>query len=196
MNQALILLAPPFAHHGRLKDWICQTYGFQPLDVGLNIRAEVDDQTELGRQLQDFLQNGEVIPERFVKEVLWHSLENLSSNRVLFLNFPRMVEQQRFLEEILGYFSFKSPRYLYCGLPEPELAAEAMAHQGHEHQPDPLVAERVLEAIQRYEDRFSPLLGHLEKLPGFHRIDGQRAWDLVETDVTDWLDSWIGIPQN
>ncbi|MBP8988608.1 MAG: adenylate kinase [Clostridia bacterium] len=98
----LILLGPPGSGKGTLASEISKTYGIAHISSGDLFRKHIENKTELGLAVQDYLKQGALVPDDLTIEMLKERLEQPDcENGFLLDGFPRTKPQAEALETLL-----------------------------------------------------------------------------------------------
>lgn len=95
----IILLGAPGSGKGTQSKRLAEKFGFKHLATGDIFRAEISQNSGLGRRAQDYVKAGKLVPDDIVTEMVAARLE--SGGKYLLDGFPRNLEQARSLAEIL-----------------------------------------------------------------------------------------------
>jgi adenylate kinase len=91
-----LLLAPPGAGKGTQGECLSEVYGVPHLATGDALRAHVRERTELGVQAQDYMDRGELVPDRLVLEMVLLLLSGPAPLEGFILDgFPRTLAQAK-----------------------------------------------------------------------------------------------------
>jgi adenylate kinase len=98
----LILLGPPGAGKGTQAKLLEEKFSLKQLSSGDMLRAAVQGGTPVGQKAKSFMDNGALVPDDLVVEVVFEHLANLKDGSGFILDgFPRTVEQAEALDEWL-----------------------------------------------------------------------------------------------
>jgi adenylate kinase len=100
----IILGGAPGSGKGTLSDIIVQKYGLQHLSTGDVLRAEIASGSELGREINELISQGNLVPDQQMIQLLENFLDTLPATckGVIFDGFPRTVEQAHALTTMLA----------------------------------------------------------------------------------------------
>lgn len=95
----IVIFGPPGAGKGTLAQILSSSLGIPHLDMGELLRTEVKSGTRIGREVESYLREGKLVPDKLVMEVLRGKLGGSAGGYILD-GFPRNLQQARMLEEI------------------------------------------------------------------------------------------------
>ena len=96
----LILLGPPGAGKGTQATNIVKEYGITHISTGDIFRHNIKNQTELGKKVKEFLDNGKLVPDELTIDLVWDRLSKEDcKNGFLLDGFPRTINQAKALQE-------------------------------------------------------------------------------------------------
>jgi adenylate kinase len=98
----IILLGEPGAGKGTYSGELVKKYGIPQISTGDMLRAAVKAGTLLGRQAQEFMKKGELVPDSVVIELIHERIQqNDAVNGFILDGFPRTVPQAQSLGKML-----------------------------------------------------------------------------------------------
>lgn len=99
----IVLLGPPAVGKGTLAARLEQDFALKTLSAGELLRAEVKAGTDLGRQADDVIARGDLLPDDLVVAMIVKRMAQPDcANGVLFDGFPRTLGQAQALDAILA----------------------------------------------------------------------------------------------
>jgi adenylate kinase len=99
----MVLLGPPGAGKGTHAKILSERYQIPHISTGDLLRSQIQKKTALGKRAQRFLDNGKLVPDELVIDMMRERLEQSDAQRGFILDgFPRTVEQAKTLNRILG----------------------------------------------------------------------------------------------
>lgn len=99
----LILFGPPGSGKGTQSEKLVAKYGLIHLSTGDLLRHEISHQTPLGKEAQNFMDKGQLVPDEVVIGMISSALdENPAAKGFLFDGFPRTQAQARALDKLLA----------------------------------------------------------------------------------------------
>jgi adenylate kinase len=98
----LILFGPPGSGKGTQSEKLIAKYGLKHLSTGDLLRHEINNQTPLGKEAQNFMDKGQLVPDEVVIGMISSALdENPDAKGFLFDGFPRTQAQAKALDNLL-----------------------------------------------------------------------------------------------
>ena len=104
----IIVFGPPGAGKGTQSNNIINDFNLKQISTGDLFRKEIKFQTYLGKKIETLINNGELVPDDIVNELIEKIISNSSNfNKLLFDGYPRTLSQVYSLEKVLNKFSQK-----------------------------------------------------------------------------------------
>ncbi len=98
----LILFGPPGSGKGTQSEKLIARYGLKHLSTGDLLRNEIFNQTPLGKEAQNFMDKGQLVPDEVVIGMISSALgDNPAAKGFLFDGFPRTPAQAKALDGLL-----------------------------------------------------------------------------------------------
>ncbi|MBQ7191297.1 MAG: adenylate kinase [Paludibacteraceae bacterium] len=99
----IILCGAPGSGKGTQSDFIVKKYGLLHLSTGEVLRDEIQSGSELGKEIEDLISKGNLVPDHKMVHLIAHYLDTLPSDckGVIFDGYPRTVEQAEALTLML-----------------------------------------------------------------------------------------------
>ena len=105
----IVIFGAPGAGKGTQSDFIVEHYGLTHVSTGDLLRKEIADQTELGKRIKNIMDNGQLVSDDIVIEMIDKAIA-ADTKGMLFDGFPRTVAQAETLDQLLA----KHGRTLTC----------------------------------------------------------------------------------
>jgi adenylate kinase len=118
----IILMGPPGAGKGTQAKLMQERTGMTHISSGDLLRAAVASRTELGLAAKQFMDRGELVPDRLVIGMIDHRLQATGTRPSFMLDgFPRTVDQAEALEQMLGEQHVPLDHVVSLAVPRDEL---------------------------------------------------------------------------
>lgn len=206
----LALLGPPGSGKGTQAQRICESFGLAHLASGDILRAEKSSGTPLGRQIRDFIDNGLLVPDDLMIELMRQKIVSLKTGFVLD-GFPRTLPQAQSLNRML--FDLDRPLMLVLNfVVNPKVLSSRFEGRRicpvclsvyHIDSKPPLVPntcdldgaeliireddkpEVVQKRISTYQETMAPLIAYYAQLGNFKTVDTSASVDEVTAMVLE-----------
>jgi len=93
----IILLGPPGSGKGTQAKMIAENYNIEHISTGDIFRAKRNEDSELGRQIKNLIDNGQFVPDNITIQIVKEKLESKKEGYILD-GFPRTVPQAESLK--------------------------------------------------------------------------------------------------
>lgn len=99
----IVFIGPPGAGKGTQAAKLIELLDIPHLSTGDMLRQAVEQETDVGKLVADYMQNGRLVPDAVVLRIVGERLSQPDCQRgCLFDGFPRTVAQARALDEYLA----------------------------------------------------------------------------------------------
>ena len=197
----LILFGPPGAGKGTQAERLRQDFQLPYIATGDMLRANVTDETELGKQAKAYMDAGDLVPDDLIVAMAAARLnEDDAQDGFILDGFPRTIDQATALESQLTAMGRRVTAALLIDVPDEEVIRRLSGRRvcvkaGHNYHVDfdPPKHDNVCDQdgsrlIQRdddkpevienrlrvYHDKTKPLVDYFDELGLMRRIDGTR----------------------
>jgi len=115
----LVLLGPPGSGKGTQAKVLAARYQVPHISTGDILRDEVRRSTPLGRQVQEIMERGELVPDRLVAGIILARLDRDDCARGFILDgYPRTVDQAAILDDLLAELGRTLERVILIEVPD------------------------------------------------------------------------------
>jgi adenylate kinase len=211
----LILLGPPGAGKGTQAKKIAEKYNIPHISTGDIFRANIKNETALGKKAKEYIDSGELVPDSIVVAIVEDRLlEDDAKNGFLLDGFPRTVKQAEALNDVLSNMNTSLDYVLNievdsdilvkritgrrickeCGATyhiefnQPEEAGVCDVCGGELYQRSDDTKATVENRINVYFDQTSPLIDYYQKKDQLTTIDGEQGIDEVFEEIIEKMD--------
>lgn len=197
----LILFGPPGAGKGTQAERLRTDFQLPFISTGEMLRANVRDETELGRKAKEFMDAGDLVPDDLIVAMAADRLRQDDAQDGFILDgFPRTIEQARALDRQLGEMGRRVTAALLIDVPDTEVIRRLSGRRvcvksGHNYhvefdppkhegvcdqdgsrliQRDDDKADVIANRLRVYHEKTKPLVDYYDDLGLMRRIDGTR----------------------
>ncbi|MBS1945818.1 MAG: adenylate kinase [Bacteroidetes bacterium] len=181
MNKTnIVLFGPPGAGKGTQSKFLMDRYGLQHLSTGDLLRAEIQAETPLGKQAQELMSAGELVPDEVVVGMIRNRVvEEPRAKGFIFDGFPRTRAQAEALDTMLEKLGSSITVMLSLEVEQEELVKRLLGRGATSGRPDDRNEEVVRKRIGEYEAKTAPLKDYYKAQGKLRRIDGMGSIDHI-----------------
>lgn len=210
----LILLGPPGAGKGTQAEFIVDQYQIPHISTGDIFRKNIKEGTELGLRAKSFIDQGALVPDSLVVEIVEARLkEEDCINGFLLDGFPRTEYQAEELDIVLGKMDVALNAVINIIVDPQKLVARAVGRRicktcgatyhivnnpsknegvcdkcgGELYQRSDDVEDTVANRINVYMNETSPLIHYYEVRDKLVNINGEQDIKIVSEDIVNAL---------
>ncbi len=184
----LIILGPPGAGKGTQAAKIAESYGIPAISTGDIFRANIKNETELGRQVKDILASGGYVTDEITNAIVRDRLFEDDAERGFLLDgYPRTAAQVDALDAILAEHDHKLEAVLELTVDEDAVVQRLLKRaetEGRDDDTEDVIRER--QAIYRRET--APLTEIYAARGLLRQVDGMGTVDEVFDHVASALE--------
>ncbi|MDK6302592.1 MULTISPECIES: adenylate kinase [unclassified Corynebacterium] len=154
----LVLLGPPGAGKGTQAQLLSDALNIPHISTGDLFRANISQGTELGKQAQEYMDAGKLVPTEVTANMVRARLdEGDAANGFLLDGFPRTIEQADLLEEMLKDKDLKLDAVINYQVSE-DVVVERMLSRGRNDDNESTIRTR----LQVYREETAPLIDYYQ----------------------------------
>ncbi|MGH4009982.1 MAG: adenylate kinase [Pseudonocardiaceae bacterium] len=179
----ILIVGPPGAGKGTQAAVLSAELGVPHISTGELFRAHVEDETELGRQVEQYLDYGALVPDELTNEMVRERLIEIDCRDGFLLDgFPRTVSQAQVLAGMLSDLDCELDTVLELDVSE-DVVVQRLLARGRDDDTEDVIRHR--QRLYREEtapllDFYSDLLVTVPATGSVHDVTG-RALDALRT---------------
>ncbi|MFC6009703.1 adenylate kinase [Nocardia lasii] len=156
----VVLLGPPGAGKGTQAVLLSEKLGVPHISTGDLFRANISQQTALGREAQKYMDAGDLVPSDVTNRMVEARVgEPDAANGFVLDGYPRTVDQGDALKKILEHYGTEVDAVLCFVVPE-SLLKERMLARGRADDTEDVIDNR----LRVYREETEPLLEYYDGL--------------------------------
>ena len=188
----IILFGAPGSGKGTQSQLIVEKYGLQHLSTGDVLRAEIKTGSELGKQIDDLISNGNLVPDEMMYGLIEKYIAGLSkhSKGAIFDGYPRTVAQAVALTSLLKKYQMDA--LMIDLMVDEQLLIQRLLERGKVSGRADDNLNTIRHRIAVYHDQTEPRIEYYKKQGVYLEIDGTQAIDKVYADVKASLEKRAG----
>ena len=184
MKTFVVLMGAPGAGKGTQAKRLESLLGLPQVATGDLFRANLKNQTELGRLARTYMDKGELVPDEVtVAMVRDRLLQPDCESGAILDGFPRTLAQAEALDELLMEFGAKIGVVPFIHVNQDVLVDRLAKRAEIEGRADDNV-ETIRTRMQVYESETAPLLNYYDNRGLLVKVDGEQSIDEVSAELT------------
>ena len=186
----IVIFGAPGSGKGTQSDLMIKKYGFNHISTGDVLRAEIKNGTELGKTAKGFIDNGQLIPDELMVNILASVYDSFGKEHkgVIFDGFPRTIPQAEALKAMLAERGHKVAARIERDVPEDELM-KRLIKRGQESGRSDDNAETIKKRLDVYHNQTAPLIEWYKKEGIHHHIEGLGELNRIFADICAVIDT-------
>lgn len=183
----LILLGPPGSGKGTQAKNIVEELAVTHISTGDMLRQAVAEGTPLGREAQQIMGAGQLVPDRIMVDLVRERLEKGVGNGFLLDGFPRTVEQAVALEAMLHEKGMAVDRVLSILVDGEKLIQRMLGRAREEGRADD-TEEVIAKRLEVYERQTLPVADWYRRRSLLIEVDGGGTIEEVWAEIRGQLE--------
>lgn len=189
---SIILLGPPGAGKGTQREKLVEKYNFKEIIPGDLMREEVKNKTDLGIELEYYINNGLLAPHEIAMKIVKKKIDeyhNQGYKDIIFDGFPREIEQSDALEDIIkDYPEYKIKHVIFIDVDDNCVVERIKNRSLTSGRADDNDIEVTKTRIRVYHQKTANVVEKYKKLGLLKMINGGNNVDQVFEDICNILD--------
>ena len=185
----IIIFGAPGSGKGTQSDKLIAKYGLNHISTGDVLRAEIKNGTELGKTAQQYIEQGQLIPDDLMISILASVYDGFGRGHkgVIFDGFPRTIPQAEALKQMLSERGDKVAAMLELDVPEDELM-KRLVLRGQQSGRSDDNEETIKKRLAVYRQQTQPLIEWYKQEGLHHHIDGLGELERIFSDICNVID--------
>ncbi len=183
----IVLLGAPGAGKGTQGDILAGKLGVPKIATGDLLRAAVNAGTPLGKQAQEYMNQGDLVPDDVILGIVKEKLASPDAAKgVIMDGFPRTIAQAEAVDELLSARGSRVDKVVTFDVPDGELVIRMLGRAEAEGRSDD-TPDTIRKRLEVYLSETAPLISYYERQRVVTKID---ATGTIQ-DVAGRVDSAI-----
>lgn len=188
----IVIFGAPGSGKGTQSDLIIKEYGLEHISTGDMLRAEIKNETELGKIASSYMDNGKLVPDSLIIDILSGVLDNKGGdiNGVIFDGFPRTIAQAGALNKMLEGRGESVSAVIGLEVEDDELVSRIIARGKTSGRSDDN-EETARKRLETYYSQTLPLKDFYIGENKYVAIQGQGSVEDIFADIKRTIDALI-----
>ena len=167
----IVLLGAPGSGKGTQGDILAGKLGVPKIATGDLLRAAVSAGTPLGKQAQEYMNQGDLVPDDVILGIVKEKLASPdAANGVIMDGFPRTIAQAEAVDELLSARAARVDKVVTFDAPDGELVIRMLGRAEAEGRTDD-TPDTIRKRLEVYRSETAPLISYYERQRVVTRID-------------------------
>jgi len=177
----IVLFGYPGSGRGSQGKALAKAYGLEYVATGEMLDQEIKDNTEMGKRIMDLYENGQLVPDEIVVQLIEKKLSNSKDIKgFIFKGFPRTLVQSYILDGLLKKHGSSIAKIIEIEVPMLELIKRLDERSKTDKcMPYDASTARIVQRLQEHETKTVPVIEKYNQLHGVSKIDGMGSFDEV-----------------
>jgi adenylate kinase len=182
----IILFGAPGAGKGTQANFLINEFDLIQISTGDMLREAVKRKTELGKQVETIMANGDLVPDDIIFSLISDRLNSKDiKNGFIFDGFPRNLQQAQKLDEIINDMHISIDYIFHINVDEEILTSriENRAKQEKIYRKDDTSAV-LIDRLKVYNTETKPVLKYYSNQNKLNIIDGMGTIEEVSSNIS------------
>jgi adenylate kinase len=179
----IVIFGAPGSGKGTQSERIVAKYGINHISTGDVLRAEIKNDTELGKIAKGYIDQGQLIPDELIIDILAKTLDSFEDSKgVIFDGFPRTIPQAEALKKVLAERGQSVSIMLDLDVPEDELMTR-LIKRGQESGRADDNEETIKKRLVVYHSQTAPLIDWYKAEGQYCHINGLGTMEGIFEEI-------------
>ena len=186
----LILFGPPGSGKGTQAARLVEEYNLVHISTGDLFRSEMEAGTALGKQAEEFMSRGELVPDEVTIGILRNTMiAHREAHGFVFDGFPRTVPQAEALDQLLSMLDQEIDALIMLEVPEEEIVKRILLRGKNSDRPDDNDEEIVRKRYRVYLSKTMPIYDYYNRKGKAYNVSGVGTIDDIFHSICEEIDS-------
>lgn len=186
----IVLFGPPGAGKGTQSEKLIEKYKLAHLSTGDVFRANIKENTELGKLVKSYSDAGNLVPDEVTIKILETEVDkNPQAKGFIFDGFPRTTAQAEALDTFLNGKGTTIHQMIALQVPEEELVKRLYIRGLKSDRPDDKDENIIRNRIKVYNEQTAIVADHYSRQNKFVPVDGVGEVNTIFDRLSNVIDS-------
>lgn len=187
---AIVLFGKPGAGKGTQAEFLKEKYNLTHISTGDVFRYNIKNETELGKKAQEFINQGQLVPDEITINMLKAEVENnMDKAGFLFDGFPRTIAQAEALDQFLASINLSITATVALEANDDVLVARILERGKTSGRADDQDETKIRTRYEEYNEKTAPLIDFYTNQGKYHAVDGIGTVEEVTNRLSNVIDT-------
>jgi adenylate kinase len=179
MKKIICLYGLPASGKTTQAEKLVKEFGYSFFGMGERLRAEINSESELGKKIKRYIDEGKLIPDEYMIQVIKNVGQEILEKGIVFDGFPRMISQAHILEDIVKELDMEISAFVCLNVSPEEALKRIKARAEISGRGDDKDAEAIKNRLDAFNKESIALLDYYRSKNHLIEIDGEMSIEEV-----------------
>ncbi len=189
----VVLIGRPGGGKGSQGNLLAKKFNLVYISTGHLLRAEIKNNTELGKQVAPYLKTGLNVPDEIIIQMLENEIKlHPTAKGFIFKGFPRTIVQAYILDGMLLRMKTSVSIAINLDVPMLEcfkrLSARSKTERRRSYDSD---TDLIIQRMEEYENHTKPVIEFYKKQRKFTSVSGIGEKEEINNNLSSVIEKWF-----
>ena len=188
----IVIFGPPGAGKGTQSSFIVKKFNLYQLSTGELLRKEINDKTQLGKQISSIINSGNLVSDEIVGNLIEKFITNKDyRKRLIFDGYPRNLSQARYLDVLLKRNNQKIDIALKLSVSLETIKKRILERKNIEKRADDN-EKTAIKRYETYENNIEPVINFYKQSDLLQVVNGEASITEISDEISALIEGIKG----
>ncbi len=188
----IVIFGPPGAGKGTQSNFIAKKFNLYQLSTGELLRKEINDKTQLGKQISSIINAGNLVSDEIVGNLIERFITNKDyKKRLIFDGYPRNLSQARYLDVLLKRSNQKIDIALKLSVSLETIKKRIFERKNIEKRADDN-EKTAVKRYETYENNIEPVINFYKQSDLLQVVNGEASITEISDEISALIEGIKG----